>query len=235
MNSFRSQRLEENVYRPRRYLLASKYADFVVHPSTDTSVFDLLPHVADVACFSPFKDVIEAPQDSDANDKPFESAFAQLPELVDKWRKTLDAEVDELIKIPSHLSSESVSPATTSSSTTNSEASQAATGKLRLACALFHSGTRGLFTHPEVFSTSMCNHRYPKDERPSGSISDQYGVKYIEEAPYVIRACGLDPSTATAADMDRREALLQCLSCEGSHVWRWRDAVRPRLTVLTRN
>lgn len=35
--------------------------------------------------------------------KPFEPAFAQLPALVAKWRKRLDVELAQLIKIPSHL------------------------------------------------------------------------------------------------------------------------------------
>ena len=38
------------------------------------------------------------------NDKLFESAFAQLPEFVDEWKKRLDAEVAGLVQIPSHLS-----------------------------------------------------------------------------------------------------------------------------------
>ena len=65
------------------------------------------------------------------NDRPFESALAQLPELVDEWRKKLDTEVAELIKIPSHLSFKSTSDGrvVSSTSTTGSESSQAATGK----------------------------------------------------------------------------------------------------------
>ena len=167
------------------------------------------------------------------NDRPFESALAQLPELVDEWRKKLDVEVAELIKIPSHLSFKSTSDGrvVSSTSTIGSESSQAPTDKLHLACALFsYGGTMELFTHPEVFVRSMHNLIYPGldelDLERTGSILDRYGIEHVAEAPDVIHACGLDPNVATADDMDRRNARLMCLSCKDSLVRRWRDAVR---------
>jgi hypothetical protein len=233
MTSIRSQRLNEVVYPPRRRSLASEYANYVTRPSPNTPAFDLLPHAADAAFFPPFRNIITAPEGTQMNDEPFESALAQLPELVGEWRKNLDAEVAELVEIPSHLSLKSTSDGrvVASSSTTGSESSQVATDKLRLACALFSDGIAGgLFTHPEVFFSSMCYYKYPRsnevDSERTGSISDRYGIKYIAEAPYVIHACGLDPSVATADDMDCRNARLKCLSCKDSRVRRWRDAVR---------
>jgi len=231
MNSFRSQRLDGVVYQCRRDSLASEYRNYVTHPSPNIPAFDLFPHAADVACFPPFKNVIKAPEGTQMNDKPFESALAQLPELVGEWRKKLDAEVAELVKIPSHLSLESTSEGrvVAPSSTTGLESSQAATDKLHLACALFSHGSSGPFTHPEVFLVSMGNYWYPRrdklDLERTGSIFDRYGIKYIAEAPYVIQACGLDPNVATADDMDRRNARLKCLSCQDLRVKRWRDAV----------
>ena len=231
MNSFRFKRLNEVVYDSRRRSLVSEYAKYVTRPSPNTPAFDLLPHAADVACFPPFRNIIRAPEGTQMNDQPFESALAQLPQLVDEWRKKLDAEVAELVNIPSHLFSKGTSNGrvVVSTSTTGSESSQAVTDKLRLACALFScDGLLDLFTHPEVFISSMQNYKYldKLDLERTGSILDGYGIKYIAEAPYVIHACGLDPNVATADDMDRRNARLMCLSCKDSCVRPWRYAVR---------
>ena len=232
MNSFRFKRLNEVVYDSRRRSLVSEYVKYVTRPSPNTPAFDLLPHAADVACFPPFRNIIRAPEGTQMNDNPFESALAQLPELVDEWRKKLDAEVAELVKIPSRLSfkgtaDDRVVPVSTS--TIGSESSQAPADKLRLACALFRDG-RVPLTHPEVFYSSMHHYHYPRcdelDFERTGSIFDRYNIKYVAEAPYVIHACGLDPNVATADDMDRRNARLKCLSCKDSRVRRWRDAVR---------
>ncbi|KAI9453172.1 hypothetical protein HD554DRAFT_2226611 [Boletus coccyginus] len=232
MNDFRSQRLEEVVYQSRRTLFASEYAKYVMSPSPNTPAFDLLPHAADVACLPPFRDIIRAPEGTEMGDKPFESAFSQLPELVDEWRKKLDVEVAELVEIPSHLSFRGTPDGgiVASGSTRGSESSRAPTDKLRLACALFQGGFEGVFTHPDVFSTSMRDSTYPYprvkgDMERTGSLRDRYGIAYAAEAPYVIHACGLDPNVATADDKDRRDARLKCLSCQSSRVRRWRDAV----------
>ena len=165
-------------------------------------------------------------------DKPFESAFSQLPDLVDEWRKKLDVEVAELVEIPSHLSFKGTSDdrIVTSCSTRGSESSRASSDRLRLACALFQGDFRGAFTHPDVFFTSVRHSAYPYpmgkgDMERTGSLGDRYGIAYMAEAPYIIHACGLDPNVATADDMDRRDARLKCLSCRSSRVRRWRDAV----------
>ena len=229
MNNFRSQRLNQVVYQSRRQSLASEYTNYVTRPSPNTPAVDLLPHAADVACFPPFKNIIRAPEGTQMNDNPFESALAQLPELVGEWKKKLDAEVAELVKIPSRLSLKGTCDGrvVSSTSTTSPEPSQTATDKLRLACALFSNGVKGPFTHPEVFFSSMHNNKYPMGgEERIGSIRDRYDIKYMAEAPHVIHACGLDPNVATADDMDRRNARLKCLSCKDSHVRRWRNAVR---------
>jgi hypothetical protein len=239
MNDFRSQRLNKVVYESRRRSLASEYANYVTRPASNTPAFDLLPHAADIACLPPFRNIIRAPEGTQMNDVPFESTLAQLPELVGEWRKKLDAEVTELVEIPSHLSFKGTSEdrVVASTSTTRSGASQATTDKLGLACALFSDSFMDSFTYPEVFFSSMRNYGYPRhgelDLERSGSIRDRYGFKYIAEAPYVIHASGLDPNVATATDMDRRNPRLRCLSCDmGSFVWRWRDAVRLSLCCV---
>ena len=231
MNDFRLQRLERNVYYWRRRALKDEYKAFVAFPSPYTPSFDLLPHVADVACFPPFRDIIKAPEGTPMNDKLFESAFAQLPEFVDEWKKWLDAEVAEMVQIPSHLSLKDTSSGqiSTSSNTVVPESSKGPADKLRLACALFRGRSPGIFTYPDVF-LSCKDISYPSrgetDSGRTGSVWDRYGIKYVGEAPYVVHACGLDPTLATEQDMERRDARLKCLCCGWSGSWGWREAVR---------
>ncbi|KAF8546470.1 hypothetical protein OG21DRAFT_1491173 [Imleria badia] len=225
------------VYHSRRRSLVDAYNNYVHHPSPDTPSFELLPHVADVARFPPFRDIIRAPEEISVSDRLFEPAFAQLPEFVDEWRKKLDAEVAELVQIPPLLSLNDTSgQVTTSSSPTGSESSRAPTDKLRLACALFRRGSKGTFTHPNVFSTSMLDYKYPSiddedDTERTGSIWDRFGIEYAEAAPYVVYTCGLDPNVATVEDMERRNARLQCLSCQVWCSYSWREAVRPLISA----
>lgn len=70
-----------------------------------------------LAAFLPFQDIIKAPEEAQIGGELFVSAFLQLLELVGEWRKQLDIEVAELVKIPPHLSLEGVA----SSSVTSAE------------------------------------------------------------------------------------------------------------------
>ena len=233
MNDHRRMLLDEVVHQPRRHLLASEYDIYVRKRSPDTPIFDLLPHVADVTRFPPFRNVIMAPEGTEMGEKPFESAFAQLPVLVKEWRKQLDVELAELVRIPPHLSSQDPSsrPNVASHSVTNAELCETDLDRLQLACALFASGDRRLFTHPDVFLISMPrqNHSNPDDDvsKSTGSIRDRFGIKFLKEAPYIVHACGLDPSVATSDDMDHRNARLRCLACKTPKtiIMNWRDAV----------
>lgn len=248
MDNFRSQRIEKTLYLPRRRSLKSEYERYVIQSSPDTSTFDLLPHVADLIRFPPFRDVIRAPEGTRLGDKPFASAFAQLSVLVDEWMRKVNSEIAGLVKIPSFLSPDNVSGDRNKvlGSTRHAKLCQTAMDKLHLACAVFHMGDTGPCVHPEVLSVSMRNGTMlPVDEEllsndgiprwipcvdnseHAGSIHDRCGLQFLEEAPYIIYACGLDPNVATVDDMDRRDARLRCLSCWGhTLVMNWKHAVR---------
>ncbi|KAF8141138.1 hypothetical protein EV363DRAFT_1307202 [Boletus edulis] len=229
MEAFRSRRLKKVVYPQRRGLLAIEYENYVTQPLPDTPSFDLLPHVVDIARLPPFADIIKAPEATPMDGKPFASAFAQLPAFVDGWKKKLDVELTELVKIPSRLFSEDLTGGRVvpSSNTLSTESSQTST-KLRLACALFRTGNN-IFAHPEVFS--MCR-RYSSnredDSDPVGPIVNQLSITFMEEAAYIVHVCGLDPNVATVDDMDRRNARLGCLWDDPKSyifVMNWRNAI----------
>ncbi|KAG8221238.1 hypothetical protein J3R82DRAFT_1400 [Butyriboletus roseoflavus] len=244
----RSQRTEATLYLPRRCSLVPEYERYVMHPSPDTPTFDLLPHVVDLARFPPFRDIIRASEGTQLDDKPFASAFAQLPALVNEWVQKLSSETAGLMKIPSCLSSGNIArdQDMASSSAGHAELSQTDLEKLHLACAVFHVDGTGVFAHPEVLSVSMRNDTmFPSHEihlstsgamlrrirrvdesAPTGWIHDRFGLQFLEEAPYIVHACGLDPNVATVDDMNRRNARLKCLSCGGrTLIMNWRHAV----------
>jgi hypothetical protein len=235
MNAFRSRRLEKTVYQQRRDVLESEYSDYLASPSPNTPGFDLLPHVIELGCFPPFRDIIRAPEGTEMGVKPFESAFAQLPVLITEWKKQLDAELAELVKIPSHLSFNK--DASSSSGATNIESSQPSTDKLGLACAVFN--TRYIITwYPEVFS-SVLYHPHPtngvNDRERAMPIRDRFEFNFLEDAPYIVHVCGLDPNVATVDDMDHRNARLKCLYCNKPYVMSWRGAVRPFVNRIERS
>lgn len=232
MNDLRSKRLETTVYPLRRCLLVSEYNRYVTHPLPDSPTFHFLPHVTDLASFSPFKDIIENPEQIQMNDKPFASAFAQLPVLIDEWLKTLNSEIAGLVKIPAHLSVKASEDRNKAPGSINpTDLFQADLDKLHLACAIFRVDGTGAFAYPEVLSVSMRHDMVVTAHQTTlmsiianGVI---HGLQFLEEAPYIIHACGLDPSVATARDMDHRNARLRCLSCAGrTLIMNWRHAVR---------
>ena len=239
MNHYRQKRLVAVVYPSRRLSLESEYDIYVRHRLIDTPIFGLLPHVVDLARFPRFRDIIKAPEESPMGEKPFASAFAQLPALVEEWRKQLDAELAELVRIP-RLSSQGTSSrrVVASKRTESAESRGTDLDKLHLACAVFSTADGSLFMHPEVFLASALNQYHPgpklDDDVPTsaGPILDRFIIRFLEEAPYIVHACGLDPGVATMDDMDRRNARLRCLACDerDTIVMNWRNAVCPFFT-----
>ena len=214
MDEHRKQRLNEVVYEPRQRLLVSEYDKYVKLP--DTPHFDLLPHADELARFPSFRDILKAPEGTQLGEKPFESAFAKLPGLVEDWRKQLDSQLAELVKIPARLSLQG----------TPSRQVMASMGmaKLHLACALFDSDNNVCFRHPEIFMIAKYSNPDGEITNSTESFLGQYRIKFSEEAPYVVRACGLDPNVATRDDMNRRNARLRCLSCS-NRIMGWYEAV----------
>lgn len=228
MDNFRAQRLHTHVYGPRRAALMPAYKTYVIHPSPNPPTLGRLPHVSDFARFPPFRDIIKAPEEIRVDDNSFAPAFAQLPVLVVEWEKKLDAELAELVKIPVRFYSKIAPSSRTVASGSTTRALNASSIKLHLACAVFRTAYAGVFNHLEVLSASMLDRKfeYSHDDDVERSISDRYGVQFLDEAPYIIHACGLDPRAATADDMDHRDARLKCLCCEGrTLIMNWRHAV----------
>lgn len=182
MNHHRRLRLYVAVYQPRRHSLASEYKTYVRQWSSDTPTLDL-PHAIDLACFPPFRNIIEAPEEAQTDEKP----FAQLPVLVKGWRKQLA----ELVMIlpGSSLEDACRELGVVSNSTTRAEVPLTGSDKLRLACVFF-AAAAGVFTHSDVFLTSMLHYLEPigNASKRTGSIEGRFGILSLKEVPNIVHA-----------------------------------------------
>ena len=73
---------------------------------------------------------------------------------------------------------------------------------------LFRSGCKSEIVHfeDEVQQSHKTFFRTSKPLTDRGQFSSYDSFVFVEEAPYIVLACGLDPSVATIKDVDRRDA-----------------------------
>ena len=231
LNDIRSRRMDYTVYGPRRNLLKSEYEVYVALQALTIPALDLLPDVMELSYFPLFRDIIKAPEGTEVGASSFDHAFAQLPALVEEWRKQLDDQLAELVKIPCHLSSKDASRGRgrASSSATHTEPSLRSADKLRLASAVFKKDDIAA-PYPDILFLAFPELNPTCHEgnlEGTVSIRGRFGIEFLEEVPYIVHACGLDPNVATAEDLDRRNARLKCLTCSDPWipVMDWRSAV----------
>ncbi|KIJ10782.1 hypothetical protein PAXINDRAFT_85538, partial [Paxillus involutus ATCC 200175] len=238
MNDLRQERMETEVYHPRRNLLTILYYDYVENPAPTGAVVDLLPSLDDVAKFVPFDTIIKLPENVKVDKATFKPAFDQLPTLTEEWKARAEAQLASLVNIPAN------SP-TAEESTDGHQEQEYKTDvrRLKLASAVFEvkSGSRrgGLLVYPDLLAHPVFAHHLAGPtamfySKPMGvwSLLDNRGNRIVElfcGASRVVRLCGLDPQTATVDDMDRRNPRLICTQCNhGSKtmgVYTWKNAV----------
>ncbi|KAH7884240.1 hypothetical protein F5I97DRAFT_1811758 [Phlebopus sp. FC_14] len=242
MEIYRTQGQENYVYRPRRVSLILRYDRYARKPAPPGAEIDILPHVADLATFAPFVAIIHRPRESKVDENSFDPAFEQLPALVQEWRENVEAQLASLIVFPSNT--QRPKPKTLAH---DQEAVKAAY-RLKLASAVFiEKQSDTLITYPHVLYFTRFNHAQPYSSdlehaaavifqaRP-WSICDSGGqpvVQFFAGAAHVVRACGLDPESATAEDMEKRDARLVCNICSVSPplVRTWKNAVRSLIFI----
>ncbi|KIK95925.1 hypothetical protein PAXRUDRAFT_347316 [Paxillus rubicundulus Ve08.2h10] len=225
-------------YNPRRSILCNLYDQYVRKPAPQNACFDLLPHVVDVANFPPFEAIIKSPEETIITPDSFAEAFLQLPSFVHGWRDNIEAQLAALVQIPvDSIDSDTPSPS-----------AQTPQDFLRLACAVFSKALGGVAMFPDIIypqDTHTFNVRLYRtvDNDPDSigaqlfralpwSLSDGSGrslTKFFAPAAYIVRACGLDPRTATCQDMDKRNARLICNYCpalvECCTIRTWKSAI----------
>ncbi|KAF9234856.1 hypothetical protein BU15DRAFT_65344 [Melanogaster broomeanus] len=230
MNNYRIRRLETVVYNPRRKLLVELYNAYVRQPAPPGAAVDLLPDVADLADLAAFDAVIKLPEGTEVNAETFKPAFEQIPTLVQEWREGVDAQLAALVVIHGDCSASGVAE------------DDLSIGKLKpaeclkLASAVFEDPLHDLVVSIDLLDTLIFNRRstdlvasrvFPG--RP-WSLMDERGryplVEFFTGAPHVVRACGMDPRTATVEDMDKRDIRLGCNYCPPKTTkMHWRTAM----------
>ncbi|KAF9234854.1 hypothetical protein BU15DRAFT_52058 [Melanogaster broomeanus] len=231
MDNFRIRKLETEVYNPRRKILVELYDAYVRQPAPPGATVDLLPDVVDVAHFAAFDAIIKLPEGTEVNAETFKPAFEQIPTLAQEWRAGVDAQLAALVVVPGDSSTSGV--AEDDFSIGKLEPAE----RLKLASAVF----KDLWHHDLVVSIDLLDwwvfNRCYSDSVASRvmpgrpwSLMDARGeyplVQLFTGAAHVIRACGMDPQTATVEDMDKRDIRLRCNYCPYTTTkMSWRTAV----------
>ncbi|KAF9234850.1 hypothetical protein BU15DRAFT_65339 [Melanogaster broomeanus] len=231
MNEYRILRLETAVYNPRRRLLIELYNAYVRQPAPPGATVDLLPDVVDLADFAAFDAIIKLPEGTEVNAETFKPAFEQIPTLVQEWRADVDAQLAALVVIPGDSSTSGVAEENDFSDGTLKPAE-----RLNLASAVFEDRSDNLMVSIDFLDQPLFNRCYSDSVasrvihgRP-WSVMDERGkyplVQFFTGAACVVRACGMDPRTATVEDMDERDIRLGCKYCSNNSMkMTWRTAM----------
>ncbi|KAF8841801.1 hypothetical protein BDN67DRAFT_966699 [Paxillus ammoniavirescens] len=236
MDEMRKERMETEVYPPRRNLLTILYYDYVENPAPTGAVVDLLPSLDDVAKFVPFDTIIKLPENVKVDNATFKPAFDQLPTLAGEWKARIEAQLASFVNIPANLL------AAEAPTDGHEQERESSVERLKLASAVFEvkSGlSRGeLLAYPDILAHPVFDNLLPgpmfyTKAMRVWSLFDSHGTSVVElfgGASHVVRLCGLDPQTATVDDMDRRNPRLICRQCNhGSKtlgVYTWKNAIR---------
>ncbi|KAG1754398.1 hypothetical protein EDB19DRAFT_1626773 [Suillus lakei] len=228
MSEMRTIRMEETLYNSRRRILLQAWIDFLGEPASfpNTDV-DVLPHVADVARFKPFDDIIKSPAHVVVERDTFLSAFVALPNLVRNWRRQVDQQLAAII-------------------TSGYPRDYAPAGDIRqLATSVFVcNACEQLFFWIDAvahncsldFPRGSCKERNDSFKEQVARIayyslgSSPWSPKFRSStvlAIHVIRSCCQDPRTATLAHMDNTSTPFYCFAChpDGKTVMHWRKGV----------
>ncbi|OJA09757.1 hypothetical protein AZE42_01477 [Rhizopogon vesiculosus] len=226
--------LEEKVYGPRRKILIAEYAKYLQQPPPPGAAFDLMPNVADIADFDPFRDIIMSPELTTITASSFIPAFQQLPGFVPSWRAKIDGEFLDLIGfLANHGDS----------------GKESGSDILQLATAVFDIYNHDLLMYPEVLlrpgfsSSGSCGHsrhdRFDVCRLRTQQFGCQtwsatrnksfYPISVFEGAVAVVRAAGFDPKNTRREDMDRLDVRFACGVCSSPArkvVATWEFAIR---------
>lgn len=170
----------------------------------------------------PFKSVIESEDHDETREEDFSQALAGLSAFCQKWA---DARVAELLeKMRSVEGREGLSPK----------------DRLSLATSYFIFGTSPLWYARErvLFATEGWDVLPTYAERAAAcSLSGFAAPQSLETVKRLIELSGLDPETATIAEMDEKDARFRCqcattgLSprrCDANLIRSWRNCVSPQ-------
>ncbi|KAG2147181.1 hypothetical protein BD769DRAFT_1346451 [Suillus cothurnatus] len=228
MSEMRTIRMEETLYNSRRRILLQAWADFLGEPASfpNTDV-DVLPHVADVAQFKPFDDIIRSPAHVVVERDTFLPAFVALPNLVRNWRRQVDQQLAAII-------------------TNGYPKEYVPAGDIRqLATSVFVcNACEQLFFWIDAVAHN-CNFDFPRgsSKEKNDSFKEQvariayYSLGSSPWSPkfrsstvlaiHVIRSCCQDPRTATLAHMDETSTPFYCFAChpDGKTIMHWRNGV----------
>ncbi|KII84120.1 hypothetical protein PLICRDRAFT_370381 [Plicaturopsis crispa FD-325 SS-3] len=248
MQAQRAARIKRE--HPARIKAAVTVVRDLVHAYNLTQPADaILPGLADVCLMPPFKPIItDTPPDVPITPESFRDAMTQLPHLGAQWRADATRRLTEALAASSRMG----------------------TAEPELAISLFHRrGSSALFTLREALTYSAppggnSRARHPLPDALLGAAFAACGVTtwaiprargqggepfldFVRDAGVdgcardVVAACGQDPDTVTADEMDALDPWVQCRWCLANH-WcdndrnmgmHWRTAVSIDAALLS--
>ncbi|KAG8964439.1 hypothetical protein FRC05_003813 [Tulasnella sp. 425] len=236
----RTAREEDPVRKTRRTAFCQRYSSF---KSSYNAVPDtLMPSATFLTKIESVKEIIEA-EGTDVSPSIFDHVFSDLPNHLEKWRKERKLELTRLV-----LAAQQEQEADTDPEAAEEQ------GILSLATSVFSTCGHGYsLTHDEDtvhwidtigdhFSRRVY-HTPPR--KPTSSFEEMQCVRVlgglVGHAKLLVEAVGLDPSTATTADMDDLNARFYCDDCSlvklrGEVVARnWRNCTELLYASMRRN
>jgi hypothetical protein len=236
----RDKRLKKeriDTWTKRGLILSQLLADYHKTRSFD----EIIPGTADIACMDVFISTIQGiPVNTEVTPESFAEAILELPRLTQEWRISKDR---ELVRLMNPNSITALNNA--SESTEHGED----LGRLELATTFFKCSCQEPISYPRVLEhTHLTQFRQSCQEDVDLAVIFKaldlqpwnYGGERIafhdvayDGARAIIEACGLNPDTTTASDMDKAGHMLECLRCRdfssARRVMGWRWAVRCRV------
>ncbi|KAK0195043.1 hypothetical protein F5146DRAFT_1023974 [Armillaria mellea] len=221
MEDIRTTRLErehDQVILPRKTLLAKVIRDYTTSAS-HYPYTRVLPGLADFYTFKPIREILERPVDVVVDADTFSPLILSLPALCDEWRSSLDDQL--LARLPDSDgmdSTERLSLARNVLLCSTCNTPQFYPQVLAHRCltevivdrSKSHSSTKRdptLVINPPF---SYSPDRYRQSWSAGGLLSDGQLTTIMKD---IIRVLGLDPNTATAADLDDLRTYFRCLTC----------------------
>ncbi len=221
MDDIRTTRLEhehDQVIRPRKTLLAKVVHDYTTSAS-HYPYTQVLPGLADFYTFKPIKEILERPVDMVVDADTFSPLIPSLPALCNEWRSSLDSQLLARLPNPGGIdSTEYLSLAQNVLLCSTCNTPQFYPQVLAHRClteviierSKSDSSTKRDPTLVIKHHFSSYPDRYRQTWSAEGLLLDEQLTKIMKD---IVRLLGLDPNTATAADLDDLRTYFRCLTC----------------------
>lgn len=236
INKVRTRRLNQERHTllcARLTKLAEVVAEWEHAQGPRSADTDWHPNLADFACTSTFRALIEAPAETEVTKQDFLQLVDQLNELRDTWLEQRRAEFEA--KVPEELVQQGVSPLSLAVVSFNCK--WCSQRRFRWPQVLSHACARSPYRTFLEDTDQQLRQALAVTCRKVGLLpvwrADSHKMfsflPLLDSTIAAIRACGRDPATASYEEMETCGVRLICRSCSPPYsryeAFDWKDAV----------